>query len=721
MAEQIPKVAQAVKKTASGAVSTKERESIQPEEKALTTCIIAEEGHENVGHYCFSILGEVVADKDKKKLPQKWLRNYELYRAKHWKSQGKTRLSTVNLIWNYITRTVSLLTDQNPTFDIMAENDKVASLIHKVARYWWNETEQQAVLSDSVTMSEINGCVVEKTVFNNSLNNGIGEVETITVDPYNFGFWPLDERRQEKCEANLHYYTIPVNQARRLWPDMADYITSDKLWRDKLGENRREIFGGTTSSKHGGDYGVDHATYEGNIEAIQKVMGGKGDVLILEFWVKDFTQIDVVIEPERREPKQAGTTSDEAGHSHEYVILDMASGNGRVTTGDHEHIIVSGLLGPGPDGHTHGLEMEIIPEVTGKQAKYPGNIRCITCCNGGDIVLSDRPNPSINPLLEPELASMTYLWSRFPFYKAESNRDIVSPWGFSSIEQLEMMNFEIDKCLTQLNIVKDKAVRSPVINPRNAQVPNSAFTNAPAKVINPKDHIVGAAIQHMKPPAPQRDIEQILGIYREMFDKIAGIFDMTDPSIAKGRMAFKTVATIIESMHTMLRGKIRGYGKMIRERGRMWLSHAQNFYTEERIFFVEREGGSTETGELVGKDLIIPLHFTVEAGSTMPTSRLQQREEAKELHGQGAIDIRELLIRLDWPNREEVIHRMEMGQFGALLERLNELGMNPEIVEAVTKVAEMDDQEYNAALNQMKEVQADATKGQLPGGQNAAV
>jgi hypothetical protein len=670
MAEQIPKVAQAVKKTASGAVSTKEKENLQPEEKALTTSIIAPEGHENVGHYCFSILGEVVADKDNKKLPQKWLRNYELYRAKHWKSQGKAKLSTVNLIWNYITRTVSLLTDQNPTFDIMAENDKVASIIHKVARYWWNETEQQAVLSDSVTMSEINGCVVEKTVFNTTLNNGIGEVETITVDPHNFGFWPLDEKRQEKCEANLHYYTIPVNQARRMWPDMAEYITSDKLWRDKLGEGRREIFGGTTSSKgrEAGDFGVDHATYSGNVDSISKVMGGKSDVLILEFWVKDFTKVDVEVSPARME-------------------VDEVTG-----------------------------EIDMVEAVTEKQPMYPGNIRCITCCNGGDIVLSDRKNPSINELLEPELASQTYLWSRFPFYKAESNRDIVSPWGFSSIEQLEMMNFEIDKCLTQLNIVKDKAVRSPVINPRNAQVPNSAFTNAPAKVINPKDHVVAAAIGHMKPPAPQRDIEQILGIYREMFDKIAGIFDMTDPSIAKGRMAFKTVATIIESMHTMLRGKIRGYGKMIRERGRMWLSHAQNFYTEERIFFIEREGGSTEAGQVIGKDMIIPLHFTVEAGSTMPTSRLQQREEAKELFKDGALDIRELMIRLDWPNKEEVIHRMEMGQFGQLLERLEELGVNEEIVEAVTKIAEMDDQEYNAALNQMKEVQADATKGQLPGG-----
>ena len=223
MAQEIPKVASATKR-AGDAVATKEKENLQPEEKALTRSIIPEAGHENEGHYCFHVLGEVVKDKDKKKLPDKWLRNYELFRAKHWKSRSTVKLATVNLIWNYITRTVSLLTDQNPTFDILAANDKVASIIHKVARYWWNETEQQGVLSDSVTMSEISGCVIEKTIFNPSLNNGLGEVETITVDPHNFGFWPLDEKRPDKWEAALHYYTLPVNQVRRLWPEMADYV-----------------------------------------------------------------------------------------------------------------------------------------------------------------------------------------------------------------------------------------------------------------------------------------------------------------------------------------------------------------------------------------------------------------------------------------------------------------------------------------------------------------
>ena len=146
----------------------------------------------------------------------------------------------------------------------------------------------------------------------------------------------------------------------------------------------------------------------------------------------------------------------------------------------------------------------------------------------------------------------------------------------------------------------------------------------------------------------------------------------------------------------------------------MWLSHAQNWYTEERLFFVEREGGSTEMGQITGREMIIPIHFSVEQGSTMPTSRLQQREEAKELHKQGAIDIRELLIRMDWPNREEVIHRMEMGQFGILLERMQTLGVDEELLQVVQKIADMDDSEYNAVLNQMKEAQADRAKGLLP-------
>lgn len=127
--------------------------------------------------------------------------------------------------------------------------------------------------------------------------------------------------------------------------------------------------------------------------------------------------------------------------------------------------------------------------------------------------------------------------------------------------------------------------------------------------------------------------------------------------------------------------------------------------------FSKTEAGVTEVENVTSSQMLIPIHFTVVSGSTMPTSRMQQREEAKELHAQGAIDIRELLIRLDWPDRLEVIKRMEMGVIGATLERMEALGVSPEVMQMVQQIANMDESEYNAAVNQMKKAQADAAKG----------
>lgn len=54
------------------------------------------------------------------------------------------------------------------------------------------------------------------------------------------------------------------------------------------------------------------------------------------------------------------------------------------------------------------------------------------------------------------------------------------------------------------------------------------------------------------------------------------------------------------------------------------------------------------------------LQFTVEieAGSSLPQSRLARREEANELFTAGAIDQQSLLDTYDWPDREEIIKRM---------------------------------------------------------------
>jgi len=624
--------------------------------------LLPPEGDEEVGHTAFAILEAVIRDKDRKRLPQKWFRNYEMYRNHHWRSgqSAPIPLASISLINTHVERTTNILTDNNPTFDVVGENDEVADRLHSTARFWWNETEQQSVFADSVKMAEVHGTTIEKVIFNPSLNNGLGEVETIVVDPHNFGFWPLNEKKAEKWEAALHFYTMPVNQARRKWPSMKKLIKPDSEWKKQLGELRREIHGGSSKQLPRGSYGDfarDHAFLKGN-PAILSVMGRGDEVLILELWVKDYTLV--------KEQMNEGIAE-----------LDLSTGQFEITE----------------------------PPILDKVPKYPGFVRVVTTCNGGDVVLNDRPNPSINPTLPKEKLAQTFLYNRFPFTLTPSTKDPVSPWGYSAIEQLEQINIEIDKCMSQLNYMKDRMARSPLINPKDSMIPNSDFSNA-ARIVNPKNSVVAKAIRFMESPPVQNDIQLILGVYRELFDKIAGTFDLTDPQVMKGRLAFKTVAALLENTQTMVRGKIRSYGRMVRDRGRMYISHVQNWYTEERFFFLIEKGVPTQ-GSIVGAESIEPIHFQVVSGSTMPMSRLQQREEALELFTAQAIGIRELLEALEWPDRAEIASKMEMGVAGPLIERMQGLAVDPRVIQTVQEVSQMDESTYNALLQQVKEFQGE--------------
>jgi len=649
---------------------TRNRDEI---EKQHVTSLLPKSGEKNVGHASFAILEAVIEDKEKKRLPQKWHRNYEMYRNHHWRSGAfaPISLASISLVAAHIERTVNLLTDNNPTFDIIGENEETASSLQKMARYWWNETEQQDIFGDSVKMAEINGSAIEKVIFNPALNNGLGEVETISVDPHNFGFWPLNEKNPRKWEAALHYFTMPLNQAKRRWPDKADEIKADEEWKENLGEKRREIVGGSARPipKAGmGDFARSRAFIHGN-PALLSVMGRGDEVLILELWVKDYSMVQEVVKP---------------------VVQELDVDQGTLS--------------------------EVEPEQVELRPKYAGFVRVVTSCNGGDLVLSDRPNPSINHTMPPEQSSQTFLYNRFPFTLTPSVKDPVTPWGFSGIEQLEQLNIEIDKCISQLNYMKDRVSRSPLINPKDTMVDNADFTNA-ARIVRPKNSIVAKSIRYMDSPPVQTDIHNILTIYRELFDKVAGTFDLTDPQIMKGRLAFKSIAAILENMHTLIRGKIRTYGRMIRDRGRMYVSHLQNWYTEERFFYLEEDGLPIQ-GSLTGSDAIMPLHFQVVAGSTMPTSRLQRREEAMELFKMQAIGVRELLEALEWPDRANIATKMEMGVVGPIIERMQALGVDQQVLEIVQEVAEMDESTYNALVQQVKELQGEQIQeqGQIEGG-----
>jgi hypothetical protein len=187
-------------------------------------------------------------------------------------------------------------------------------------------------------------------------------------------------------------------------------------------------------------------------------------------------------------------------------------------------------------------------------------------------------------------------------------------------------------------------------------------------------------------------------LYKDLFFTVAGTFDLEQANTPGSQViAYKAIAALLERASTMMRGKIRNYGKLIRERGRMAVSLMQNWYTEDRyITFIE--DGDEILATIRGLDLIVPMKLSVVSGSTMPRSDVQKREEALDLYSKGAIDAEELLKSLNWEKYDEVITRMAKGPVNQFIELLIMAGLPEEIAQYLSDIASYDEKKLERAV-----------------------
>lgn len=574
---------------------------------------------------------DCMADRETKGLPARWNRNYRLGQGVHWERtprQAGVPLTTANLLHLHRTRTVNTLTNNNPTFNVYRvgpEGDEdVFQTIERLATYWWSEQEQQAVFETSVINGETYGVAVEKTIFDPTLE-GIGEVQTVTIEPWYFGMHPVDTRDIQAANANLHFQSMDIREARRRWPKLADKIKADAQILEQVNDTRNEVAtGAAPTSGVMRLAGYMRSFFSG--PASNQSNGNRDKVLVIECWAKDFSQ-------------------NEGG--------DV----------------------------------------------YPGKIRCVTVCNAGTLVLDDRGNPSINPTMDAVEAAKTWLYDKFPFSLAVSNIDPASAWGSSDFDQMASLQMEINKCLSQITYHKDQAARPKIINPRDSGVPNEAFSNR-LGIINPVSAALSQAIRYMDFPNNTQDIQAVMGIYKELLLQIAATFDLErGDTPGQSVIAYKALAALIEQASTMMAGKIRHYSRLIRDRGRMYLSHVQNWYTEERWISFSDADGRTTPMSINGKAMRVPARLTVVNGSTMPVSKIQQREEALELFREQAIDRQELLEKLEYSNTREVVARMAAGPAEQVVQNLVAAGLlSPEAAGQAAQVGAMDPKDVAKAV-----------------------
>ena len=607
--------------------------------------LIPVEGDKDVGKQVFACFAEVIEDRKATGRHKRMLRNYEMIRNKHWKREPsvKVPLATANFCFTHHQRTVNMLTDNNPTFNVakLPNNqtdpevaDKCEMLQH-ATDHWWVEQEQQDVFDTSVRNGETYGVAIEKVMFDLDAGEfGVGEVRTISIDPFQFGVYPTRLANPKDIEQSyiiFYFYPMTVTDARQRWPKQARNIKADYEALKDIGDERKKVASGGQEKDEGYMSRMAGAVKE-VINFISPSVEEREQVLIIEAWVHDRTE----------------------------------------------------------EKNTDGS----------KQPKYTGEIRYISVCNGGKVVLEDRDNPNINENLPSEAARLTYLFNRRPFSMVNSVRDTASCWGFSDLEQIEQLQMEVDKAISQFILFKDRASRRKIKNPLTSGVDNGAFTNT-LGVIRPSNAMESQGIDYMREPDIPVDIVKSIEIFKDLMLFIAGTFDI-DQAMAKGnnRLAYKALQSLLERASTMQRGKVRSYSRLIRERGRMYISCLQNFYTDERLIsFIDKDGTKVAKG-ITGTSLILPAKLTVVDGSTMPTSRVQQREEAIALRQMGVYDDEALLRFLDTPGWQEILKRKKEGMLQPIMRRLQQLGVPAPILQYLGAVATVDDKKFAQAVKE---------------------
>lgn len=614
--------------------------------------LIPPEGHRDVGKAVLEVLNTVIEDKKNLGLHDRWLKNYKLRRNKHWSTESTASLPLVsaNLIFTHVERTKNELTDNNPCFDIANiggaddREKQISTDLQHTTEHWWIDQEQQDILESSVLNGELYGVAIEKVWFNPELEYGLGEVETCIVDPFHFGWYPVklkdpkDINNPGKCEAVLHFYPQNIRFLRTEYPDLADKIKPDGDVLAELGDERREI-NSSSSGKKG-----ETVSLSGVVQNILNFV--TGDV--------------------------GGSLEDET------VVCEMWLRDGEMV----------------PDGEPE--EDEDGRTIQRSRAKYTGGIRYILVCSGG-VVLEDKDNPNINPSLPPDEAMKTYLYDKFPFVAVNSLKDTSNAWGMSDIEQIEVIQKELNKSLSQMIVEKDRMVRPKLINPKDTGVSNDELNNI-VGVINPNSSMASQALRWLVPPPPTGDVQSSIEVLKSLLLLIAGTFDLDTAQTGNRVIAYKAISALLERAATQKRGKIRNYGRLIRERGRMFLSHVMNFYTEERWITYRDESGEKAAKPIIGSHMIVPVKLTVVTGSTLPVSGVQKREEALQLYQLGAIDKKALLDELNWSGTNEIIKRMQAGPLGVAFEGMMKAGVPPEILQYLQMVSQEDSKRIDDAI-----------------------
>jgi hypothetical protein len=316
-----------------------------------------------------------------------------------------------------------------------------------------------------------------------------------------------------------------------------------------------------------------------------------------------------------------------------------------------------------------------------------------------DIFLEDAENP--------------FHHGRLPYDIYNPTEDILSSLGVPMSEHIENLNEEKNLLLSTIVKHGKKSVDPPMMVNTTAGIKDTRALkdggdNGIIPIANPDYIPLNAIAQYMLPSQLPGFFDAMPDRFDAIIDKLTGVNDsfrgMSEATSGK------EVQLKQEAAYTRIKTKVDNFEKFVKNMSEKIVVNAMQFLNtqsafrvkgdyrqfenmneDETPFMVEPiqsgitpdgqpefnkqefflyanpnewtqiEGEQSQEGEEGTKEAFRILQMTVEieAGSSLPTSRMARREEALELFGAGVIDQQALLEAYDYPQREEIMKRMQ--------------------------------------------------------------
>lgn len=491
-----------------------------------------------------------------------------------------------NRVWRLFWELVSLLTDIRPMFEIKAlrkDYNHHAEIINKCTRSWWMESDADLKLAMIIVYSLL-GTGFSKLEWNSGLRNGEGDFNLIPAGPNEV--LPLKARHSlESSQAVIYRMPMPLSFFRGKYPTKGHLVKPDIQFSKFI-----------VPAKAPGN--MPQFLFDRLSPGMQRIVGtGAKDLqssypmaLYREFWLTDPTT----------NPSNVPVTMGRPGANWSYVVH------------------------PG-------------------QPLYPRGRLVVM---GGDIVLSDGPNP--------------YWHGSYPFGSCRMN---VVPWQFHGLSEMKpLIDLQdiVNQILAGVIDMIRKTVNPPFIAPKNAfseQVWQSLDWSMPGARAQ---YNIASAHQPQwgQPPSlPAFVMNTLMLVAREM-DATSGLASIAEAVRKKQVPAADTLEQIKQTQQTPIRLKGRNIEVFLRRMGTQNISNIFQFYTAERRMFMLGKDGLTPEDFDYDPKTMIPngvrpedhvrnFVFMVYPGTMLSINQVERNIMLMNLRKMGDLDRNTLLKQLD--------------------------------------------------------------------------